>query len=294
MRWKKTYYNIINIIVIGVAFLFLGNLVLNNMDIIDSISSINNKIVVLMIGITLFFVIHILKLIRFYLILLEEKLDFKRFVRIYIKTAFVNIVLPLKSGEIFRFYCYSNETNNYKIGLLSILVERFFDTCALLLFIFPLEILVTHQVSSIAVILLLFVLLGFVIYNVFYPIYKYINKFFILNVTSKKSLMILEVLEKQNEWYLYIKKLVKGRFSLVFLLSFLAWTLEYIFVYFISTGLEAKFSLKTFNIYINSGFLGKPNTVLSIYTVLGALVFGITMMIVYSINFKKRRDSDVK
>ena len=196
--------------------------------------------------------------------------------------------------EIFRFYCYSNETNNYKIGLLSILVERFFDTCALLLFIFPFEILFTHQVSSITLFLVLFVFLGFIIYNVFYPVYKYINKFFILNVTSKKSLMVLEILEKQNEWYLYIKKLVKGRFSLVFLLSFLAWSLEYIFVYFVSIGLESKFYLQTFNIYINSGFFGKPNTVLSIYTLLGAVVFGITMLIAYSISFKKRRGSDVK
>lgn len=294
MKSKKANYNIINIIVIGLTFLFLANLILKNKDVIMNISPVNNKIGILIVGVIIFCGIHILKLLRFYLILLEEKLDFKRFIRIYIKTAFVNITLPLKGGEIFRFYCYSNETNNYKIGLLSILVERFLDTCALLVFILPLEIYFKHQLSYITLFLLIFVLLGFIIYNIFYPIYKYINRFLILNVVSKKSLKVLEILEKQNEWYLYVKKLIKGRFSLVFLLSFLAWTLEYIFVYFVSRVLELQFSLQTFNIYINSGFFGKSDKVLSIYTVLGAIVFGITMLSVYAMSFKKRGHRDVK
>lgn len=294
MKLKKAIYKIANIILIGLAFLFLANLILKNNDLIINIFAINNKIVILIVGVLIFCGIHILKLLRFYLILLEEKLDFKRFIRIYIKTAFVNITLPLKSGEIFRFYCYSNETNNYKIGFLSILVERFLDTCALLLFILPYEIFCRHQLSRITIILFIFILLGFVVYNVFYPIYKYINRFLILNVTSKKSLKVLKLLEKQNEWYLYSKKLIKGRFTLVFLLSFLAWALEYLFTYFVSKALELQFSLQTFNIYIDSGFLGKPDKVLSIYTLLGAVVFGIVMLIVYAINLKNRGDNSVK
>lgn len=295
MRFHKAHYNIINIIIIMLAFLFLGNLILKNEDIFYSISSFNKKIgIIIIIEIIIFCMIHILKLIRFYLILLEEKLEFKRFIRIYIKTVFINITLPLKSGELFRFYCYSNETGNYKIGFLSILVERFLDTCALLLFILPFEMIFMHKLSSITLILLLFVVLGVIIYNIFYPIYKYINKFLILNVTSKKSIKALEIIEKQCEWYLYVKKLIKGRFLLIFSLSFLAWTLEYIFVYLISNALKVQFSLQTFNSYINSGFLGKSDKILSLYTILGAIVFGITTLIVYSINLKNRRNGNVK
>lgn len=295
MRFHKAHYNIINIIIIMLAFLFLGNLILKNEDIFYSISSFNKKIgIIIIIEIIIFCMIHILKLIRFYLILLEEKLEFKRFIRIYIKTVFINITLPLKSGELFRFYCYSNETGNYKIGFLSILVERFLDTCALLLFILPFEMIFMHKLSSITLILLLFVVLGVIIYNIFYPIYKYINKFLILNVTSKKSIKALEIIEKQCEWYLYVKKLIKGRFLLIFSISFLAWTLEYIFVYLISNALKVQFSLQTFNSYINSGFLGKSDKILSLYTILGAIVFGITTLIVYSINLKNRRSGNVK
>ncbi|WP_236895911.1 lysylphosphatidylglycerol synthase domain-containing protein [Clostridium beijerinckii] len=294
MENKKVQYNIINIIVIVLAFLFLGNLMLKNKDIISSFSTINTKIEIVIVGSITFCVIHILKMLRFYLILLEEKLELKRFIRIYIKTAFVNITLPVKSGELFRFYCYSNETNNYKIGLLSILVERFFDTCALLLFLLPFEMFFRNKLSYITLSLLVFVIIVFIIYNVFNPIYEYVNRFFILNINSKKSLKVLEILENQNEWYLYTKKLIKGRFSLIFFLSFLAWTLEYFFVYFISKALELQFTLDTFNTYINSVFRGIVDKVLGIYTVLGAIVFGITMLGVYAISFKKRGNSSVK
>jgi hypothetical protein len=265
-----------------------------NKESILSIHFIDNKIGILIVGIIVFCIIHILKMLRFYLILLEEKLEFKRFIRIYIKTTFVNITLPIKSGEIFRFYCYSNETNNYKIGLLSILVERFLDTCALLLFILPFEIFNKNELSNITLFLLFFVVLGFGIYNIFYPIYKYLNKFLILNVESYKSLKVLEILEKQNEWFLYTKKLIKGRFLLIFLLSFLAWTLEYFFVYTIVRALGLPFSTETFNIYINSTFSGSIYSVLGIYTLLGAIVFGITMLAAYAININKRRKSCVE
>ncbi|MVX62871.1 hypothetical protein GKZ28_04030 [Clostridium chromiireducens] len=291
MKSNKVYYNTINIIAIILAFLFLGNLVFKNKESIISVYYINNKAGILVAGAITFCGIHILKILRFYLILLEEKLEFKRFIRIYIKTAFINITLPVKIGEIFRFYCYSNETNNYKVGLLSILLERFLDTCALLFFMLPFEILFRHQLSYVTLFLVIFIIIVFVIYNVFNPIYKSVNKFLILNVESNKSLKVLEVLEKQNEWYLYTKKLIKGRFLLIFFISFLAWALEYFFVYCVAMAVEFPFSIETFNTYINSAFIGRIDKALGIYTVLVAIVFGITMLIVYTINLRNRRNS---
>lgn len=291
MKYKSRWYCIINIVIISLSFLLLANIVLKNKNLLVNFSKINNKLIFFAVGITIFIIIHIFKLVRFYLILLEEKLEFRRFIRIYIKTTFINIMLPLKTGEVFRFYCYSNETNNYKIGFLSIVVERFFDTCALLIFTLPLEAILNKRLTRLNVLLLVFIIVGFIIYNIFYPIYKCINRFFILNIKSSKSIGVLNVLEQLNEWYLYSKKLIQGRFSIIFLLSFLAWTLEYIFVDFISKGLGINFSLQLFNAYINSAFIGGSNEILMIYTILGAVVMGLVMLVVYSVGLKKKGES---
>lgn len=287
MRYKIKCYEFINIAVIILSFLFFCNLILENKDTVNDISFTGYKIWIWILVVIIFCIIHSIKLIRFYLILLEEKLNFKRFVRVYIKTTFVNIVLPFKSGEIFRFYCYSKEISNYKMGFMSILVERFLDTCALLLFILPFEILISKRLSNLTYLLLVFVILGFIIYSIFPPTYKYINKLLILNIKSKKSLKILECLEYTNEWYAYIKKLINGRFLLVFFLSFSAWIMEYLFVFLLLKVLDMKFLLQKFNIYINSAFTARTDEILQIYTLIGAAVFGMIMLIIYAISFKR-------
>ena len=290
MKNNTKIYKIINIIVILISFVFLGKIMFENGAVAISFFLKSNKVWSIIIVIIIFCLIHIIKLIRFYFILLEEKLELKRFVRIYIKTTFVNIVLPFKIGEVFRFYCYSNETNNYKIGFTR--VERFLDTCALLLLILPFTIFVDKSILSVIYVFVIFVILGFIIYNMFYPMYNYINTFLILNTTSRKSLKILKVLEDANEWYIYMKKLIKGRFKLVFLLSLLAWIMEYLFVYILSTILGVKFLLETFNIYIISAFLGREDNLLQMYKLIGAATFGAIMLIAYAKSFKRGENNE--
>ncbi len=43
-----------------------------------------------------FFAVHALKMMRFYLVLLEQKLSVRDFVFLYIKTTFVNLLIPFK------------------------------------------------------------------------------------------------------------------------------------------------------------------------------------------------------
>ena len=54
----------------------------------------------LIILIILFLVLHVLKFIRIYFILLEEKIPLGRIIKIYIKSTFVSIVLPFKIGAV--------------------------------------------------------------------------------------------------------------------------------------------------------------------------------------------------
>ena len=124
-----------------------------------------------------FLVLHMAKLLRFYLVLMEQRIEFKRFVRVYIKTTFVNFLLPFKSGELFRIYCFAHETQNVRMGFISVILDRIFDTCVLLLFLLPYDFLVAGSVSPVTI------LLGFIVVLVLsggaflYFSYSYLNRF---------------------------------------------------------------------------------------------------------------------
>ena len=82
-------------------------------------------------------ILHFIKMSRLFFIMLEQKIKLAHFIQIYARTAFVNFMVPFKLGEIYRFYCLANVTKNPQIGLLSVIMDRFFDTCALLFMVDP-------------------------------------------------------------------------------------------------------------------------------------------------------------
>ena len=79
-----------------------------------------------------FFLVHIAKMSRMYLVLLEQKIPFRRLLWTYLKTTFVNLVIPFKMGECYRIYCYAKDTKVFQIGLFSVidfLIQWDFSYC---------------------------------------------------------------------------------------------------------------------------------------------------------------------
>ena len=292
MKIRKLSYKIVNVIFILCAFALLANICITNTKLFDRYISKTTVVLLVLVFAVFFILVHIVKLFRFYLILLSENIGFKRFIKVYIKTTFVNILLPFKTGEIFRFYCYSNETNNYKIGLLSILVERFFDTCALLIVLIPIELYTIHSLSKLSILLLIFIVSLLLIFALFQGFYDYMNRFFIFNVYSNKSIQGLKVLEMLNHWYQYIKKLIYGRSFFIFGLSLVAWLTELLMFYSIFGLIRVEFSLKTFSGYINSAFTNGSNSLLTLYSIGASILFAITVILVYRPDKRKRCEND--
>ena len=87
-----------------------------------------------------FAVIHVLKLFRMYLVLMEQKTGFGRFVFAYCRTTLANLIIPFKIGEIYRIIVYSKITGSAGIGAAGVIVDRFFDTMALVLILLPLHL----------------------------------------------------------------------------------------------------------------------------------------------------------
>lgn len=172
----------------------------------------------------LYFTYHFLCMFRLYLIFLEKKINFKRFIRVYFKTTLVNSLLPFKIGEIFKLYCFSFETGSYMWGIFGVLIERFFASSALLLIWIP--SVFGNRVSHEMMLLFIIIVSILVLYWIFEPLYRYSNQFLILNTNSRRTPGLLKILEKINWCFLHIKKLLYGRSAVLLVVSCIITVME--------------------------------------------------------------------
>lgn len=284
---KTTAYLRINVVIVLLAVVLAC---VRTKTFIDVQLNIDNELIflipLLMIG---FLFVHLAKMMRFYLILMEQKIKFLRFIKVYMKITFVNLALPFKFGEIFRIYCYSKETKDAKIGILSVVVDRFIDISALLVLLIPYDIIVNGRISPVTLLLSIFAALVLFLYRIFLPTYHYLNQYLIMNTNSKGSIRCLHLIEGGKTWYDYIKRLLKGRSSLIFIFSCLGWMAEFGVLMCIQAILQRDFGISGFVAYINSIFGVGETQLLNIYTSVSCIILAIVTVSVYGISFYKRR-----
>ncbi|WP_099466986.1 lysylphosphatidylglycerol synthase domain-containing protein [Konateibacter massiliensis] len=238
-----------------------------------------------------FFFVHLAKMMRFYLILMEQKINFFRFIKVYMKITLVNLALPFKMGEIFRIYCYSKETKDGKIGILSVVIDRLFDTTALLVILIPYDFLVDKQISPVTLILSLFAAVIVFLYRIFLPTYYYLNRYFIMNTNSKQAVRCLYILESGKTWYDYIRRLLKGRSSLIFIFSCVGWIAEFGVLMCMQTIFQKVFGISGFVEYINSIFGLGDTWLLNSYTTVSCIILAVITVSVYGISYLNRRET---
>lgn len=228
-------------------------------------------------------------MMRIYLILMEQKINFLRFIKVYMKITLVNLALPFKLGEIFRIYCFSRETKDGKIGILSVVIDRLFDISALLVLLIPYDIIVEKSISPVTLILSLFAAVILFLYRIFLPTYRYLNQYFITNTSSKEAVKCLYLLENGKTWYDYIHKLLQGRSYLIFIFSCIGWVAEFAALLCLQAVLQKSFGISGFVTYINSIFGFGETQLLNIYTTVSCMILAIITISVYGISYCKRR-----
>jgi hypothetical protein len=184
-----------------------------------------------------------LKYIKFYLIIIKNKIKLNSYTNKYLKTTLVNIVIPYKLGEVYRFYEFGNVIG-YKNSLFSIIIDRFFDILGLLIFVVPFEIINDKQLSVPTILFICGLLVLALIYLIFPFFYKFINLYLLKNGNSKKSLYALSTLEKCKEMHNIIKDRIYCRGIIILLISVCYWGVEFL----------ALKVLETFSIVSISGF----------------------------------------
>ena len=232
---------------------------------------------------------HVFKFIRFYLVLMEEKeLAFFDILFLYVRTTFVNLIIPFKLGEIYRVAAVKHMTGFYKTGILLVVIDRFFDTLALLALTLPFELLFTRGADPVLTLLFAALLFMLFVYLSFKPTYDYLNGYLIMKKRSKRSMALLNVLDIANEWYLFLRKLIRGRSPLVFMASLLGWGMEFAALKLFASSLDSSFDINAFIQYINSLLSGGRSFTGSAYNLMGIVIFGI-MTVILCVEWQNRK-----
>ncbi|MRG85059.1 lysylphosphatidylglycerol synthase domain-containing protein [Salinibacillus xinjiangensis] len=289
MMRRISFHSVINIFFLFTSLFVLSVMVLDKVDDVTvSISPITFGVIA--VSVFLYIAIHAVKCARFYLILMEFRIPALQFIKLYIKTTFVSITFPFKIGEVFKFYSFGKQIKSFRISFLGMLTERFFDSCILLLFLIPYELVTSEKISYLSVLLLLFIVFFLFVYLFFPSTYRYLNEFMVKKVHSLKAVKALKALEHGKSLYRTQKLLVTGRSPFILLLSIVAWILEFsLFSLFVSFFVQGNSVFTVFHRYLTSVLSQSNDSFFVYYFVFGAIIFSLTTLSIYGFQFLKGR-----
>ncbi len=227
---------------------------------------------------------HVFKFTRFYLVLMEEKgLSFFDVLFLYVRTTFVNLIIPFKLGELYRIWAVKRMTGLLKTGILLVVIDRFFDTLALLAITLPFEVLTARGADTVLMLLFAGLILLFFCYFFFTPTYRYLNKYLIMKKRSQRAMTLLAALDNANSWHSFLRKLIRGRSPLVFLSSLLGWGMEFAAMKAFFTAFGLDFGIDEFIRYINSILSGEKSSMGTVYNIMGSGIFLILTVVFFAV-----------
>lgn len=283
MKKNNNYFCIVNssIIILMILYIILYH---------DKLFIIPNIKYILILTI-LFSIIHLLRIIRQYIILMETKIKAVKLIKTYFVGSLMNNIAPYKIGEIYKMYLYGHIIHNNKKSIIGIITDKFFDAVVLLIAFMIIEIKSSNSLSYITMFLLAIVITIVAVYISFEKTYKLLNNYLMINKKTKFSIKCLKILDDINEMYNMFKSMIKDREILIFLLTLLSWFFEIIFVYIIYMMRNSKFIVSNFIKYVNNSFFGMQNE-LSNYYLFVTLIIGLAYVCILGVykifNYKSR------
>jgi len=255
--------------------------------------SIRLNILSLPLVVIFFFLAHLFKFTRVWLVLMEEKkLSLFEVFFLYARTTLVNLIIPFKLGEIYRIAVVKKVTGAIKTGVLLVLVDRFFDTMALLILTLPFMIFFGNGADPVILALSGGLLAVLAFYLFYAPSYRYLNKYLIMTKRSGRALFTLEALDRANEWYIFLQKLIRGRSPLILLSSLLGWIMEFAALKALAGVFDSSFGINAFITYINSILSGEKSRIGFIYNAMGIAVFAVLTVVLLILTETKRERED--
>jgi len=206
----------------------------------------------LVLAVILFLFLHFIKFIRYYLIISESQLSLGKYIRLYLQVTLVNILIPFKFGEIFRFAMVASQCKSVQLSILSIISERFFDTCIIVVMLIAHVVFLGGELAPPLLFLALFVVVCFIAYWTYPSTSRYLNRFFVLKPPIRSDVYYLQALDRMDDWYSWEQKIIKGKGSLLLMCSAFAWVLEFFFFAALAKIFYLSFGMDIFSKYISS------------------------------------------
>lgn len=285
--FRKSTYCIVNVMVLSIA---LGIFVYEFFSIRQIRSDLSQMYMLYVLFTVL--MVYSVKCIRLYLVIYGygSVLSRKNHLRQFVKTVPVNILLPLKTGDIFRCYCYGYALGSFMNSLIFILLDRFSDTLALITLIILVNVVTGNSFSMVFYLLLIFVVSVIVVYFIFPPVYDYWNRFFIEREASASRLRLLGSLEKMNDVYAKLKDIVQSRGAALYFLSLTAWIMEGTGFYFISSAYRREITALDLEYYLESALGLSSSDFQRTFVFVSAVVsLSVYVLLVLSRWMKRRR-----
>ncbi|MBR5419870.1 MAG: flippase-like domain-containing protein [Lachnospiraceae bacterium] len=221
MKPAKLIYNLINLVVLLIAAaLFLESY----RDGAALFSGLGLSYLLLFAGAVL--LVHGIKAFRLYLALYGSEIRISDYLKCWCKVTPVSLILPMKSGEFFRMYCFGILLKDKLKGVVLILLDRFMDTLALVTVVIAVKLVAGGSLSALVYFLLLFLALSLGLYCVFPGLYRFWKSFLLSARATERKLSMLRFMEALHSIYKEIAAVTKGRGLLLYLLSLLAWGVE--------------------------------------------------------------------
>ena len=170
--------------------------------------------------------VYSLKAFRLYFLVSGEGVVFSKFLAAFSLTAFLNIVIPFKLGELFRFFVFGHLVKNYLKGFAVVLLDRFVDIVSLLFVFVIMKFLGQAEFSWIFFFLLFASVFLILFYSALQNLLVFWNEYFIKSAPSKRHLNALAFLKNVSVVYGEVKNLISGRFFAIFTISVFSWGIE--------------------------------------------------------------------
>jgi len=226
----------------------------------------------------IFVLVHFFKMLRLYLVLLEQNVPFGRFVYLYLETTCINLIIPFKLGEIYRILRLSLQTKKFQIGFWSVVTDRFFDLASLLILLALMKLLGAKDASiTLAILIIVIGTISFA-YMVFPSTYTYLNRYFIMKKSSARSMAVLRMFDACNDSYKYLKQLISGRSALMIVCSLLGWGLEGAALAVLAQILGESYGVLEYAGYISSIFTSDGGRLFDSYLGIGIVIIGVIVV----------------
>ena len=220
MKRGSFVYNLINVLVLlGAALIFFLNYNIN-----DVFSGVGLQHIIIITATVV--IVHFLKAFRLYLALYGSDISASSYAKIYCKVTPVSILLPFKLGELFRMYCYGHQIGNMLKGIVTVLLDRFMDTIALVTMIIVMWLYSGEAIIPLVYLLTVFLIAAVIVFIVFPGLYSYWKKYLLRAKGTPRKLRVLFFLDKMDMVYAEIVNVSKGRGIILYVLSLLAWVTE--------------------------------------------------------------------